>query len=743
MKRIAILGGGIAGLSTGYYLAKNGFETQVFEREGYYGGLARSFKWHEFSCDFAAHRFFTNDESIKMSVLKLIPMLRHIRKSTLYIKDSWLNDPINPAELLKVIPFKEAIELAGQLLQGPKPINNAVNFEDYTLGMYGRYMLESFFRPSTEKLFQIPANQISVLWAQKKARLVNPLKKIDTKSRKYFASFYYPLEGGYGAICDAFYREIADRVQLNTEVHSILRENGKVVGVEIFRDGVRQLHQCDAVISTLPLTITGKMLGLNIPLGYQKVDAVYLWINKPEAGPYQWVYFIDADISINRMVEFKHMSHYDSPEDTTVLCAEVTEDIPDPAGKVISDLVRSGYIRAEDVLDTLVVREDTSYPIYCVGYEKIVEQAYRDIRQTAGMHILGRSAEFIHYEADDIIGKSQELTKDFLVAEGKQEAEMIFESEPSDDVCIIVLSYNNISDTLECLESLRVLEGGPYKTYLIDNGSVDDTITVISSGFPEVEIIALGSNYGVSTGFNKGIQKGLRDRFKYLLILNNDTVGDPQMVIEMLRVAKKDSDCAIVMPCICYYPPREGPITRAQVWADGGYFRRFPPSIKLKDDRKGVDFDQIRKVDYAPTCGLLFHRRVFENIGLLDEGYFLFYEDWDFCERVKKVGLNIWSAPKAILWHKVSRTTHSDMTFYWQKFGESAGRFFKRHYSPVGQAFHLGYMTVRDFFFKPGNIKYLGVFRSGVKRGRRGDLDSYPDIANILFNQNSSGKGKD
>lgn len=743
MKQIAILGGGIAGLSIGYYLAKNGFEIQVFEREGYYGGLARSFKWHGFSCDFAAHRFFTNDESTKMSVFKLVPMLRHIRRSTLYIKDNWLNDPINPAELLKVIPFKEAIELTGQLLQGPKPVTNAVSFEDYTLGMYGSYLLESFFRPSTEKLFRIPANQISVIWAQKKARLVNPFKKVDTKSRKYFASFYYPLEGGYGAICDAFYREIADKVHLNTEVRSILREDGKVVGVETLRDGVRQLHACDTVISTLPLPVTGKMLGLDIPLGYQKVDAVYLWINKPEAGLYHWVYFIDTDVSINRMVEFKHMSRYDCPEDTTVLCAEVTEDIPDPAGKVISDLVRSGYIRTEDVLDTLVVREDTSYPIYYVGYEKIVEQAYEGIRQTAGMHILGRSAEFIHYEADDIIGKSKELTRDFLVAEGKNETEMIFEVEPSDDVCIIVLTYNNISDTLECLASLQVLEGGPYKTYLVDNGSVDDTITVIRSRYPEVEIIALGSNYGVSTGFNKGIQQGLSDRYKYVLILNNDTVSDPQMVTEMLRVAKNDIDCAIVMPRICYYPPREGPITRTEVWADGGYFRRFPPAIKLKDDRKNIDFNQPRKVDYAPTCGLLFHRRVFENIGLLDEGYFLFYEDWDFCERVKKNGLNIWCAPQAILWHKVSRTTRRDMTFYWQKFGESAGRFFKRHYSPFEQAIHLGYITVRDFFFKPRNFKYLGVFCSGVKRGRQGELDTYPDIANILYNQNGSGKGEE
>lgn len=743
MKRIAILGGGIAGLSAGYYLAKNGFEVQVFERESYYGGLARSFKWHGFSCDFAAHRFFTNDESVKASVFKLVPMLRHIRRSKLYIKGSWLNDPINPAELLEVIPFKERITLTRQLLKGSQPAEDAQSFEDYTLAMYGRYMLEAFFRPSTEKLFRIPADDISVLWARKKARLVNPFKKVDTKSRKYFASFYYPLEGGYGAICDAYYREIADMVQLNTTVTSILRENGRVIGVELMRDGVSQVYECDAVISTLPLTVTGSMLNIDIPLRYQKVDAVYLWINKPEAGPYHWVYFIDADISINRMVEFKQMSHYGCPADTTVLCAEVTEETSDPATKVVSDLVRSGYIQREDVLDTLVVRENAGYPVYYVGYEKVVEQAYEDIRQTAGMHILGRSAEFIHREADDIIGEAKELARKMLVAEGKEESAMVFEDEPKDDVCIIVLTYNNAADTLECLESLQGLEGGPYKTYLVDNGSVDDTISLVGARYPGVEIIPLENNYGVPTGFNKGIQQGLRDQYKYLLILNNDTVSDPGMVSEMLRVAKSDSDCAIVMPRIYYYPPREGPLTREDVWADGGYFRKFPPTIKLKDDRKNVDFDQPRQVDYAPTCGLLFHRRVFENVGLLDEGYFLFYEDWDFCERARDAGLNIWSVPQAVLWHKVSRTTRKDMTFYWQKFGESAGRFFKRHYSTTGSAIQLGYITMRDFFFKPQNFKYLKDFRAGVKRGRQGDLESYPDVASILYNNDGSGKGEE
>lgn len=105
MKKVAILGGGAAGLAVGYYLAKANVDFMLFEKEEYTGGLARSFKWHGFTCDFAAHRFFTNNEDVKNETLQLVPMLRHYRRSKLYVKDHWLNDPINPAELARVIPL--------------------------------------------------------------------------------------------------------------------------------------------------------------------------------------------------------------------------------------------------------------------------------------------------------------------------------------------------------------------------------------------------------------------------------------------------------------------------------------------------------------------------------------------------------------------------------------------------------------------------------------------------------------
>jgi len=734
-KRVAILGAGISGLSTAYYLKKNGFDVKVFEKEAYYGGLARSFEWNGFMCDFAAHRFFTNDEEIIKSVFKLNPMLRHIRKSKLYLKGHWVNDPINPVELFPLLPIKEKIALIRELSKSTGSPNDATSFEDFILARYGKTMLENFFRPSTEKLFRIPANEISVLWAQRKARLVNPFKRVDGKSRKYFASFYYPLEGGYGSICDSYYDSIQDNVMLSAEVTGIIKQDEQSTIIQYQHNGNAETFEADMAISTLPLTITGKLLGMKIPLNFQKVDAVYLLINKPEVGPYHWVYFIDSDISINRMVEFKHMSRYNTPSGTSVICAEVTSEEKDPVRKVVADLVRAGYIEEKDVLDSLVIRENYAYPVYKVGYETIVDEAITEIRNNFGINVLGRGAEFLHRELDDIIDASKNLVKEIVKEEKGYQAEMVVEDPSPESVAIVVLNYNNYADTLECLGSLEKLNNGPYKTYLVDNGSTDDTVALVAEKFPQVEILALGENFGVPVGFNKGIIKALQDGYGYVFIMNNDTVTDPAMIEELLKIAEQDYDTAIVMPKVCYYPPKPGPLTRDDVWADGGYFRKFPPTILLKDRRKNIDFDKPRKIEYAPTCGLLIHRRAFENIGLFDEGYFFFNEDWDYSERLRDAGLNIWVAPDALLWHKVSKTTGKDMSFFWRQMGESTERFLKRHYSFWPHLVLQSTLIIRDFVFKPKNIKYLKSYWTGLKAGKNKSLESFPDLS-VLDHEN-------
>lgn len=725
----AILGGGIAGLATGDYLRTAGVKFKVFEKESNPGGLSESYMWNGFYCDFAAHRFFTQNENIKRAVMAKVPMIHHTRRSKLFVRGHWLSDPINPLELMKIIPFKERLYLLRDLICAGKEVDT-FNFEDYIIGKYGKYMFDVFFKPYTEKLFRIHSKEISVLWAKKKSRLINPFKKANTSSKKYFSHFYYPLEGGYGAIPQAYYRDIADKVELNARVVTVLRNEKVVEGIEYIQNGEKKIFECNGVISTLPLTITGSLFDLDVSLSYGSLAAVYLLLVKPKASNNHWVYFVDENICVNRMVEFKQMSAYNTPDDSTVLCAEVTKELSDPINEVISDLSSIGFLETHDVKDAWVAKNDFAYPTYRVGYEKVVKQAIDEIESYKNVYVVGRAAEFMHREVDDVIEASKNLAERIAGHSISHPRNTNMKSDKK-KVCIVVLTYNNYSDTDECLKSLRNLAGGPFPTIIVDNNSKDNTVERLKIDYPEVELITLKRNQGVTGGVNQGVFRALSNGFDYVLLLNNDTLADIDMMQEMLAVAEHDENCAMVMPRIYYYPPREGQYTQKDIWSDGGFLRKVPLSIKLKDNRRSVNHDEPRKIEYAPSCALLIKRKTFERVGLFDHNYFLFYEDWDFSVRIRDQALNIWIAPKALLWHKVSSTTKKDMTVYWDRFGESAAIFFRRHHKVIPSIFHIGYFALRDFILKPSNLKYLKSFLKGLARGLKVRLDVYPDLASF------------
>src|SRR4051812_9518339 len=98
--KVAILGAGVAGLSTPYFLRGHGFDVTVWEASGSVGGLARSFKWHGFDCDIGPHRMYPEDDALLQELCRLVPMKQLRRRSRIFIRNRWIDDPVNIAELL-------------------------------------------------------------------------------------------------------------------------------------------------------------------------------------------------------------------------------------------------------------------------------------------------------------------------------------------------------------------------------------------------------------------------------------------------------------------------------------------------------------------------------------------------------------------------------------------------------------------------------------------------------------------
>ncbi|MGQ9876781.1 MAG: glycosyltransferase, partial [Chloroflexus sp.] len=707
-----ILGAGVAGLSVAYFLKQRGIPSLVLEKDSQYGGLARSFRWNGFWCDFSAHRFYAQNQEVLDRVRSITPLIEHYRKSQIFFNQRWLRDPVDIVELIANVPPAKGFKIISDYVARKQTLHDD-SFKNYVLKRYGHTLYELFFRHYTERLFSIPGHEIAVEWAIWKVRLSSPLDRLRPPSRTKFHRFYYPVSGGYGAIVHQLYDKVQEQVLLCSQVTRLVRNDvGQIIGVVYRTNGSEHIVYADQIISTLPLTVNARLFGHQVNLSYQKVDAVYLLLNKSRMTKNHWLYFMDEQSTINRVVEFKNMSEHNTPSNTTAVCAEVTREVSNPIELVITDLIRSRLIQQTEVLDATVIREPFAYPRYTRGYPSELRRFQEQLLLYPNFRVIGRAAQFTHYEVDDLIDHSYQLVQDV----SQTQPYTIYSNANQSTVWIVVLTLNNYHDTAECLQSLGRLQYRPCKIVVVDNGSSDDTPNLVRKQFPEVTVIENGTNLGVPKGYNVGIRYALDHGAEYVFILNNDTVVDPEMIDHLVRAAQ-EPNAGILMPIVYYYHDQKS------VWSAGARYRSFPPAIVMEKRIFTTNID----LQYAISCGFLVTRRTFEMVGLLDENFRFLWDDLEFSQRVRVAGLRIIQVPRAHMWHKVSRTTNPASELFWQTHGESSVIFFRRHGHryKLPTFVYVGYFALREFVFKR-RWKSLPSFLRGIRDGMSKSLADVP-----------------
>jgi len=219
-------------------------------------------------------------------------------------------------------------------------------------------------------------------------------------------------------------------------------------------------------------------------------------------------------------------------------------------------------------------------------------------------------------------------------------------------VYVIILNWNLKDETVECVESVLKSTYSPYQGLIVDNGSNDGSVELFRSLFSDVDIIANDTNLGWASGNNVGIEYALHQKADYVLLLNNDTIVDENLLAEMVAVGESDKEIGILGPLIFYYDEPD------KIWHLGVRESRFLPVPRslAKDQKDKGQFTSPIPVDYVSGCAMLVKRSVFEVVGLMDAEYFMYYDEVDFCRRSRKVGFKIAAVPRAKMWHKVSRS---------------------------------------------------------------------------------------
>jgi protoporphyrinogen oxidase len=413
--KVGILGGGIAGLAVAWFL-KGLADLQVHEASELVGGLARSFTWHGFDCDLAPHRFFTTDEQLLQQVQALVPMRRIERRSRIRLRGQWIQDPVNLWEvLLKFMPVESSRILWHYAYRPQQPEHS---FDALVLNKYGHGLNQLFFKPYSEKLFGIPATEISATWGQRKIRISGLRDLLRRDPRLYFRHFYYPAAHGYGAIAERLHADVRQWVNVRSRVVSITPSatGGYDCGFEGPR-GVSTTH-FDVLVSTLPMPELGALLGLTINLRYRPMTLLYLHVGVDRVSDCHWSYFADRDVPVNRVAEFKHFGS-DLPHGKTVLCCEVTETDGFDAKRIVDELRRADLLpAAAPILDTKVIHLPRAYPVYDLAYDDELARAQTAFAAHPRIFQIGRQAQFAHKDVDEILEEAKKVAASVLQYQG-------------------------------------------------------------------------------------------------------------------------------------------------------------------------------------------------------------------------------------------------------------------------------------------------------------------------------------
>jgi GT2 family glycosyltransferase len=215
-------------------------------------------------------------------------------------------------------------------------------------------------------------------------------------------------------------------------------------------------------------------------------------------------------------------------------------------------------------------------------------------------------------------------------------------------VTIITINYNQVEHTCELLASLEKTTYPNKEIIVVDNGSEENPEQLIRRNFPSVKVIVSPENLGFAGGNNLGI---VASHGKYLLFLNNDTEVDPGFLEPLVDMFEANPDAGAASSKILYYNSDE-----TIQYAGSGSIDHFTGRSKRIGwmERDNGQYDDLRETNLAHGAAMMVPRTIIDKVGMMPEFFFLYYEEVDWCESIKKAGYKIFYVPASKVYHKES-----------------------------------------------------------------------------------------
>lgn len=429
---VVVIGGGPAGLTAAYQLMKMGQFAIVIERAHRVGGIARTESYKGYRVDIGGHRFFTKVEEVKNIWREVLgeDFLTRPRLSRIYYNHKFFYYPIRLPNVLANLGFFESLLILLSYLYSqlfPYPQENT--FEEWVSNRFGHRLFRIFFKTYTEKVWGIPCHQISADWAAQRIRGLSLPAAVRSALfggqgqtiKTLIDRFEYPRLGP-GMLWERLQQMLernGSQVIMETEAVRFHHDRQRVQAVTIVNHSGEKIIEGDQFISSMPVTELIARLDPSPPdeviaaashLTYRDFITVALIINRRELFPDNWLYIHEPGVKVGRIQNFKNWSPQMVPNPSkTCLGLEyfctVGDELWNMAAEELIALAKQeledlGLVRAADVEDGVVFRQEKAYPVYTGAYKAYLEQITAYLDGFENLQTIGRNGLHMYNNQD-------------------------------------------------------------------------------------------------------------------------------------------------------------------------------------------------------------------------------------------------------------------------------------------------------------------------------------------------------